>query len=487
MSRATVIAALGGLWLAGAGCQSELDGTVSRTKSAISMGTPDGEFPGVCGITTRLPRDPDDPDTERDPQYCSCTLVADRIVLTAAHCLEENTRADVTCNDGVATGPCLDDIDIRFGSSFGAGTRQELDDIRIHRYFDPDIAQVNDIAMVRLTVAPAQAPVTLNDQPLSADLVGESILLVGFGITEADLDDFGLRRQVDATVSSILPEHLVAGNADFTSCRGDNGGPGFYDFGAGPAQVVLNSTISGCNPNARKTRVDAYTAEFIYPFIDSYIGPCALDGACVETGCRSPDPDCDVCSQDGVCEEDCDTRDFDCPLGVFPGGDCTDDGQCELGGRCIAAQDDPDYLYCSQPCDPTADDPECPAAMACTDLGGGAGECEFTVPSPGSQGYPCDVNNQCRSSICEEGICVIECSTDADCPDAPAGEDPYTCVPSRVVDGASVCIGRIITGGGGFCAPSVAGRTRAGTTGGLAVLFLAALAIVFTGRRRRRR
>jgi hypothetical protein len=123
----------------------------------------------------------------------------------------------------------------------------------------------------------------------------------------------------------------------------------------------------------------------------------------------------------------------------------------------------------------------------CADLGGGNGECQYGTPSPGSQGFPCSFGDQCRSGICEDAICVIECASTAECPDAPAGQDPYVCGPSDEQNGTQVCLGKETSGGGGFCEPSsVAGRSRvAGQVGGIAVLLLAALMLVFTGRRRR--
>lgn len=486
------------------GCQTETSAPeVSSQLAAVTSSTPDGEFSGVCGISIVRPLEENGVD-KRDPEVmkCSCTLVADRIVMTAAHCVEENLRDDLECGKAIdggveegEMGPCLADIDIRFGNSYGGATRLDFDVVEVFRYFDADVNN-DDIAMIHLAEDPgAFTAVTLNEDPLTSDLQGETVTLVGFGATNVQLDDFGLRRRVDIEVVSVLPKHITGGTLgtpeegdEFSACFGDNGGPGFYDFGAGSVQIVLNSFIgeTSCNAQARRTRVDIYVDGFVYPFIDRFVGACTLDGTCVTTGCRSQDPDCDACLQDGVCEEGCPTRDWDCELGVFPGGDCTADGQCEEGGRCVAALDDDEYFYCNRPCDPALPDEEtCPATMTCND----DGECEFMLPSPGSLEDPCDCGpgstscetTSCRSGICEEGICTIECATDADCPAPIADIDPFTCGASSAVSGKMVCTGAVISGGGGFCDPnSITGRGRAGGLGGLVVLFLAILGLVYT-------
>jgi len=493
--------------LAAVGCQNETSNPeVSAEVAAVTSSTPDAEFSGVCGIQIVRPLEENGVD-KRDPEVleCSCTLIADRIVMTAAHCVEENLRADLECgkaaDGGVEEGemgPCTADIDLRFGNSYGGGTRIALDTIELFRYYDSDVDN-DDLALIRLAEDPgAFTPVTLNEAALTSGLQGETVTLVGFGATNVQLDDFGLRRRVDISVVSVLPKHITGGTLgaaaegdEFTACFGDNGGPGFYDFGAGPVQIVVNSVIgeTSCNPQARRTRVDIYLDEFIYPFVDRYVGACTLDGTCDTTGCRSEDPDCDPCLQDGVCEEDCPTRDWDCALGVFPGGDCTTDGECEEGGRCVVALDDDEYTYCNRPCDPALpDEATCPATMTCND----DNECEFTLPSPGSIEDPCDCgpgatsceNGACRSGICEEGMCTVTCTTDADCPARLGEGDPFTCAASSAVSGTNVCTGVIISGGGGFCDPnSITGRGRAGGLGGLLVLFLAVLALVYTRKR----
>lgn len=430
------------LGLAAGACDlSPAPATTGHVSQASLGGTPDGAFPSVCVMKVQPP--PDDMDNPRDPYYCSCSLVEAQTVLTSASCVYDNAKAD-------KIGPS--DIDLRFGTGFASGTQVGIDSIEIERYYDPDKGTDNDLALIRLSEAPAQAPVELSVAPLGQDAVGMDLILVGFGERMDTDTDVDVRNQITTPITQVDKHVLYAGTPDKTSCAADSGGPGFVDAGDGPVQVSVTEARRSCDEGVPRTRVDVYAQSFLFPFIDRYSGPCKLDGTCVTDGCRSPDPDCgDGCAWEGGgqadCVEDCPTRDWDCPLGSFVGEACDRNGDCEEGGHCVAAADDETFTYCTRPCDP-ADSGSCPTGMACTDVGESGdvdNECTYLTPSPGSQGAACDLNSQCRSNICEDGICVYPC------PDGTCA-DPYTCGPSKVAGGESVCLGQTVSGGGGFCA-----------------------------------
>lgn len=421
------------------GCLSEApEAAIGEETRASLGGDPDSDFPNVCVMHVQPP--PDDQGNAQDEFACTCTLVEAQTVLTSARCVNENVEEDM-----------VEGIEIRFGTGFGDGDPFAIDGgaagITLHRYFDPAGANLNELALIRLADAPTAEPVVLNED--ASRLATEvDLTLVGFGIrVESEAID-AVRNSITTPITTVGDDYVFAGTDDLTTCAGDSGAPGFLDAETDPVMAVMTARQDGCTRSVQRVRLDLYTESFLYPFIDRYSGACTLDGECVETGCRTPDPDCDPCLWQGGgaadCEEECPTRDWDCELGSFAGEACAKDGDCEEGGRCVTAADDETFTYCSRPCgDGLA---ACPNGMECSE-----GECTWIAPSPGSPGATCSGAEACRSGVCECGVCQVQA-------------------------GAGACT----QGGGGFCA---VGGGDSGS--GLAPLALLALAIPLVMRRRR--
>lgn len=433
------------------GCLTADGPDLAEQRAAILGGEADFMFPSVCGMLIDPPLDEDG--MEQDQIRCTCTLVEACTILTSARCVSQNVDL-------------LDDIDVRFNQSFTAGVTLEVEKVELYRYFSEDGARVsaNELALLRLATCPEEDPVDILDRPLVSGDVARELTLVGYGET-IEGGSQGSRTRNATPITQVAPRHVVAGTDEVTSCAGDSGGPGFLDDGGGPVLATMNPLQGTCNPSVQRLRLDRFTDTFLFPFIDRYSGPCALDGACVTSCPRSPDPDCDPCLWQGTgnssdCATDCPTRDWDCEIGRLTGQGCDDDGDCEEGGHCVPAADDPSFTYCSRGCDP-ADSADCPAGMQCSSTGAGM-ECVWGIPSPGSQGYACTINSDCRSNICEGGICVFQCGEGSSCP------APYLCGESEVAPGMLVCLGENLEGGGGFCA--VGGADGRGWPGLLALL-----------------
>jgi MYXO-CTERM domain-containing protein len=162
-------------------------------------------------------------------QLCTGTLVSDRVVLTAAHCLEDVEVA------GLLQVRITDDI-------YAPGATYKVERFGSHPQYcgsDPKVCKVDvwDFGYLVLSepvvgVAPARPLVTQAawDEAMA---VGASVTLVGYGYNEKLLH--GIKRQVDAPIVKFSPSGLEfqAGGMGLDTCSGDSGGPAFVTLASG--------------------------------------------------------------------------------------------------------------------------------------------------------------------------------------------------------------------------------------------------------------
>ncbi len=319
---------------------------------------------GACGIETNIAQQPivggalsNEPAVvallrrsvschpDATPVECTGTLVAPRVVITAAHCV-----GDAPVNA----------LEVFFGTDvLGTGTRIAVIGGRAHPDWNPQ-THANDVAALILASDAPVPPIAL--AATLPDLTNTDVRLVGYGITTGTGTDVGEQRAGTARVTEATAAELRMVPGPAMSCRGDSGGPALSN------NQLVGVTAYGdpaCAQFGVAMRADAYMAFFQSVLLEAEtLAPRApFDPAaafCDLTCANDADcPDETVCFHDRCAYEGL-------PAGEL-GGSCSGDGPCQCialpGGECR------EFLPCvtegSSTC--RASDPGC----GCGTSGGG--------------------------------------------------------------------------------------------------------------------
>lgn len=187
--------------------------------------------------------------------FCSGTLVAERVVLTAAHCVQGKTP----------TG-----LEVVFGES-GDGLRVGVLASVVHPDYVPEPVYDNDLAMLLLqqSVPVEVAPPVPMATCIAGALDDAELRLVGFGKVAPDDESPPLKRQGWGSVDWTGATSFTTGTAPAQACVGDSGGPAFIRFsGREYLAGVVSHGDHGCERYAAYTRVDAFYDTFIVYYLD---------------------------------------------------------------------------------------------------------------------------------------------------------------------------------------------------------------------------
>lgn len=404
-------------------------------------------------------------------QFCTATLISERTLLTAAHCLEQGT-AITASNQADVKGWPADAIAVT--------------DVRPH----PRWAQGDrdyDVGLLLLASAPAVTPKPWNRVPLMTEQVPR-VRAVGFGETHSN--GTGVRYEVMLDVVSMSSTTLYLGSSvGGSTCFGDSGGPSLLRGPDSVERVVgvhAFANSAACNGGG-DIRVDLI-ADFIDQWTRDKAPTCAIDGACA-TGCPEVDLDCH-CLTDGACSASCPLPDTDkdCPKNCLgdgicaygtcgiPDPDCKQDGAaCSTADTCAGHQcasgDALHDAYCTRTCREHSD---CTGQMRCS-----FGVCRYPVNGVGDLGDRCTIGQTyCTSGVCggqaeDRTTCRIACSNQGLCADG------MVCVGG--VRGVKYCQGTEVLKGPVVNLPA-AKTKQCSVSGGEALVLLAAAWL----RRRRR-
>ncbi|MGR9438388.1 serine protease (plasmid) [Rhizobium leguminosarum] len=229
----------------------------------------DGQFPWQVSLGVAWVASP------ADGHFCGGSILNESWIVTAAHCVDGNTAADIIVTAGTA--------ELEQG-----GQRRNVEKILVKDGYE-DAAKGQDVALIKL-----RSPLTLTGNTSAIPLVAKGTdvspetraITSGFGYTSEGGKVSAELNFVDIPIVStsicnapqsydgqITDQMICAGNAEGgkDSCQGDSGGPLVFSPPAKPELIGIVSWGEGC---ARPLKYGIYTN---VSAIAEWVNSCAAD------------------------------------------------------------------------------------------------------------------------------------------------------------------------------------------------------------------
>lgn len=397
--------------------------------------------------------------------FCSGTLVSDRLIVSAAHCVEaigNPERIPEGIPVGFYTGVSVEDADamsrvLPIKGNDGSGKNDWQAHPKYYGGNPPgDLANYYDISVLKLqsptTITPMKMIRPKEVGPLFA--YGAKLLIAGYGVTTANTDTSGVKRYGTTHLAAIgKSEILIESGA--RKCSGDSGGPTLIETKEGNGDYrhigVASRADLECSVGSIETRVDVYL-DWIASFGTI---PCGSGASA-----------------------DCETL----PPPKKVGETCAKATDC-ASKLCVSQLG---KLLCSQAC--TLGGNDCPTGYACSAVAGQTGAAcvkqqPVTPPKKKGLGEECSANTDCESNLCrqteESQICSKQCDPESGC-----DVDGLECRDDG--DGQNLClpVQPETDSSGGGCAMSAPSPCASTEQGSVLLPLILALGLPLCRRRR---
>lgn len=287
-------------------------------------------------------------------QGCSGTIVGDRVVVSASHCVVMNQSAWLAGADPQVADPSI--VKYAVGENvnhpdclFGATSVM----IPANAGATAAGAIAHDISVTILDksvleTCPSVVPVQINRDPLGSDMLGAEMLQGGYGAHDYTYDFQPNRLWSSVQIWAIAKDYIAFGTTG-------HGGPTFGDSGSGclyrfPDGSWRNLGVDSLGAGTQGTfvRLDAQ-GSFLDKNItmDQICGPVGPNGVCRDNAAVA-------CGPNGFTSEDCSPKGMDCALG--------DEGKA----GCVCACDQEAFCEDACKCDPQCAACACDLSAVCT-------------------------------------------------------------------------------------------------------------------------
>jgi secreted trypsin-like serine protease len=209
----TMLAAFAMVSVAGCGSAEEATG---EDDSAIIGGKTDTGDPAVLALFAHQPG-------AQSGSLCTASLISPTVLLHAAHCVDPREVGD---------GNVFVAIE---GTSLNKATGvHDVTSTSFDPQFDPANLQNGHDIGVSILAQPITTitPLPFNRAPLSRNLIGQSVRLIGYGVNVQGpvQTGAGTKRTVTTKLDDVSDQLLRIGNLNKQTCNGDSGGPALMNI-----------------------------------------------------------------------------------------------------------------------------------------------------------------------------------------------------------------------------------------------------------------